>query len=203
MTSGGLTSPLAIVGVPGRPPFGQMHTRLSWYSQLAEADGQAWCCTFGPIVDACGACSNRRWQRAIAITVLSLLVALVAGTALPPQFVAVALTSPAPLSHGTQAGGAHAGFDVDRVRLPAGPRIASDFVRASSSDSAPRNKNPFHGMWMTRDRPPIWSRLSPNALWPSVPSSLAAVGFSPTGAHSVAPAAADQNIWTKLCVARC
>lgn len=132
---------------------------------------------------------------------LSLLIALVAGTALPPKFVAAAL--PTASSHGPPAGGVHAAQDVDRVQRHAGTLPASHFVRALSSGSAPRNKNPFHGMWMTRDRPPVRSRLSPNAGSSPFPASLAVVDVSSVDAHWAAPAAADGNVWTQLCVVRC
>lgn len=129
-----------------------------------------------------------------------MLVALVAGTALPPKFAAAALPMPVAPAHGPLAGGAHAAQDVDPVQRHAGPRLANPVVQASSSDSAPRNKNPFHGMWMTRDRPPVLSRLSPNAGPLSFSASLAVVDVSSVDAHS---AAAGISIWTRHCVARC
>jgi hypothetical protein len=150
-------------------------------------------------VNTCGACNNRRWQCAIAIAVLSLLVALVAGTALPPKFVADGLPGP---SHGPLAGGVRAA-EVDRVQGQTGPRLTSHFVQASFKGAAPRNKNPFHGMWMTRDRPPVPSRLSPNLDSSSLPASHAAVRFSSAVADTAGRAAAGVSIWTQFRVARC
>jgi hypothetical protein len=103
----------------------------------------------------------------------------------------------------TLGDGARAGFDGGRVPSHTGLRLVSDVVETSSSGSAPRDKNPFHGMWMTRDRPPIPTRLSPTPAASSFPTSAAAVSISPADVHSAATAAANQNAWTQYCVARC
>ncbi len=123
-----------------------------------------------------------RWRSAIAVVAaLGAFVALVAGSSLRPPSAAAALPEPTAWSQGTPDAGAHA-----------------------SHHSAPTNKKPFHSTWMTKDRPPIPSRLSPPPVGSPLPVSFAALGFQPRGAQPRAPAAveADRDILTRLCIAR-
>jgi len=64
---------------------------------------------------------------------------------------------------------------------------------------------PFRSMWMTRDRPPTWNRLSPQWVQSSLPVSFRPFDAWPGGSHSSAPAArpGDQEILTQLSVVRC
>ncbi|MCV7049132.1 hypothetical protein H7H82_00665 [Mycobacterium heidelbergense] len=143
-----------------------------------------------------GAGRTRRWQSSIAIVAaLSLFVALVAGSALRPQFAAAALPEPAAWSQTPDVGGhAHLHERQTVAQLP----------HAAWRGSAPAHKKPFHSMWMTKDRPPTWSRLSPQSVRSPLAPSFAALGFQPCGAQPRAPAAvrADRDILTQLCVAR-
>ncbi|OBH03432.1 hypothetical protein A5696_08225 [Mycobacterium sp. E2699] len=121
----------------------------------------------------------RRWRSAIAIVAtLGVFVALVAGSALRPQFAAAAPPEPAAWSQAIPDAGAHA-----------------------SHDAAPTHKKPFHATWMTKDRPPAWSPVSPPLV---AQVSFAAFGFQPRGARPCAPAAirAGPDILTRFCVAR-
>jgi len=138
---------------------------------------------------------------------LSLFVALIAGSALRPKFAAAALPEPAAWSQGTLDVGASA----RRVQLRADFQAMSHLDQAFSRGFAPMNKTnkkPFHSMWMTRERPSTWTRLSPRLLWSWLSASFApwgpALGFQPGGAHTGAPAGAlaDQDILTQLCVVR-
>ena len=148
-----------------------------------------------------GAGKTRRWQSAIAIAAaLSLFVALVAGSALRPKFAAAALPEPAAWSQRTPDIGTHA----DRVHPHGGSPTMSQLAHATSRDSGPANKKPYHTTWMTKDRPPTSSRLSPQSVLSPVPSSFTPLGFQPRGAQSRAPAAvrSDRDVLTRLCVAR-
>jgi len=153
-------------------------------------------------VDLRDAGSTRRWQSVIAsIGALSLFVALIAGSALRPQFAAATLPEPVAWSSGALDVGAHAA----RVQLYGRFQPASYVVRDSSLGSSPMNKKPFHSMWMTRDRPAAWTRVSP--LW-----IRSALSYSLRSLDSRAPVArrdpssdllTDHDILTQLCVARC
>jgi len=146
---------------------------------------------------------TRRWQSAIAITAaVSLFVALIAGSALRPKFAAATLPEPAMWSAGPLVDGAHAA----PLQIHGGFQPASYAVRGSELGSSPTNKKPFHSMWMTHDRPSIWTRLAPQR-----PVSLVSVAFSsseilrPRGARrsSLSVRFSGQDILTQLCVARC
>ncbi|HTY29858.1 hypothetical protein [Mycobacterium sp.] len=136
-----------------------------------------------------GAGGTRRWQSAIAIVAaFGAFVALVAGSALRPPFAAAAPPEPAAWSQGSPDVGAPAG----QLQLRA------------SRHSAPTNGKPFHSIWMTKDRPPAWSRLSPQSVGSPLPVSFSGLGFQPSGASPRAPAAVrpDRDILTRFCVAR-
>jgi hypothetical protein len=139
------------------------------------------------------------------VAVLSLFVALIAGSGLRPEFTAAALPEPVAWSQETLGVGAHADTDVGRVQIHAGSQLGSHFCHASLSGSAPTDKKPVLSMLMARGRPLTWARLSPNSVWPPLPASFATVEFAPAVAHFGAPVAApvDQDIFTQLCVARC
>jgi hypothetical protein len=134
------------------------------------------------------------------VAAASLFIALIAGSSLRPQFSAAALPEPAAWTHGTYGLQAHA----SHVQLHAGARPISHLEHGSSAGATP-TKKPFHSMWMTRDRPLTWTRLSPNSVWSSLPASFAASEFQPNGTHRGEPAAAPVNrdILTQLCVVRC
>jgi hypothetical protein len=155
-------------------------------------------------VDLRNAGRTRRWQLTIAIVAaLSLFVALVAGSSLRPQFSAAALPEPAAWTHGTQGVQAH----PSRVQLHAVAQAIRHPEHASSAGSTPTNKKPFRNMWMTKDRPTIWTPLSPHSGWFALPASFGASEFQPGGAHRAASASAaapvDRDILTQLCVVRC
>ncbi len=132
---------------------------------------------------------TRRWPSAIAIVAaLGVFIALVAGSALRPQYVAASLPEPAAWSSGIPVIDAHADQGELRISRPA----------------APTDKKPFHTTWMTKDRPPAPGRLSPPSVGSPPPVSFTALGFQPHGARPRAPAAveADPDILTRFCVAR-
>jgi hypothetical protein len=143
---------------------------------------------------------TRRWQLAIAIvTALSLFTAVTTGWAARGSMHAqVAAPLPAALSQGT-----HVGVNVGHAQLSDRSQPTSFLAHGSS----PMHEKPNKTAWMTRDRPPTWTRLSPQSVWSPLPASFApcelALGFQP-GADSGAPAAAlaDQDILGQLCVAR-
>ncbi len=148
-----------------------------------------------------GAGRTRRWQSAIAsVAAFSLFVALVAGSALRPQFAAAALPEPAAWSQRSPDVGAHA----DQVRLRARIQTISLLAHGTTRDAAPTNKKPFHSMWMTKQRPTTWSRSSPQSVRSAVPVSFVAWEFQPGGAEPRAPAAVppDRDVLTQFCVAR-
>jgi hypothetical protein len=150
--------------------------------------------------------NTRRWQLATAIVaVLSLFVALIAGSAMRPKVAAAVPAEPAAWSQETLGASAPTGSDVGWVQLHAGSQLVSHFCRASLSGSAPTDKKPFRSMLMARGRPLTWARLSPNAVWSLKPASFARVEFATSDVHFGAPAAApvDRDIWIQLCVARC
>jgi hypothetical protein len=135
------------------------------------------------------------------VAALSLFVALIAGSSLRPQLGAAALPEPAAWTQGTQGVQAHA----SQVQLHAAAQPISHLNRGFSPGATPANKKPFHSMWMTRDRPTGWTRLSPQSVWLALPALFAASAFQPNGAHWVASPAAPVNrdMLTQLCVARC
>ena len=134
------------------------------------------------------------------VAALSLFAALIAGSSLRPEFAAAALPEPAAWTHGTLGGQAH----VSQMQLHAAAQPISHLDHAFSPDSTPTNKKPFHSMWMTRDLPTGWTRLSPQSGWLALPASFAASEFQPRGTDWAAPAAAPVNrdILIRLCVIR-
>jgi hypothetical protein len=107
----------------------------------------------------------------------------------------VAAPLPAALSHGT-----HVGVNVGHAQLGDRSHPTSYLAHGSSPTHQKQTKN----AWMTRDRPPTWTRMSPNSTWSPLPASFAASEFRLAGSHSTAAVAAlaDQDILTQLCVAR-
>ncbi len=153
-------------------------------------------------VDLRGAGKTRRWQSAIAIVAaLSLFVALIAGSALRPQFAAAALPEPAAWSQGA--------LDADacayHVELHGRSHSTSRVINGASCGTAPTKHKPFHSMWMTKDRPATWTRLSSQWVWSPLPASFAVSDFQPGGTHNGSPAdtPGNQDILTEICVARC
>jgi hypothetical protein len=108
------------------------------------------------------------------------------------------VAAPTTLSQGT-----HGGVNLDHAQLSDRSQPTSFLAHGSS----PTHQKPNKTAWMTRDRPPTWTRLSPQSVWSSLPASFApwglAFGFQ-QGCDSVALAAAlaDLGILTQLCVAR-
>jgi hypothetical protein len=153
-------------------------------------------------VDLRSAATTRRWQLTIAlVAAVSLFVALIAGSSLRPQLAAGALPEPAAWTHGSHGVQAHATL----VHPHAAAQPISHLDHGFSPGSTPTNKKPFHSMWMTRDLPTGWTRLSPQSGWLALPASFAASEFQPGGAHWAASAAAPVNrdMLTQLCVVRC
>jgi hypothetical protein len=152
-------------------------------------------------VDPRRAGKTRRWQPAIVVVAaLGLFAALIAGSALRPQFSAAALPEPAAWSHAA----ADAVAPTGHPQLHGSPQLANQ-VAGCLCGSGPVNKKPFHSMWMTQDRPQTWPRWSPeSARSPSMPSFAPAV-FSPDGTGNRSPAYSPdgQDLLTRLCVTRC
>jgi hypothetical protein len=69
---------------------------------------------------------------------------------------------------------------------------------------APVDEKVTTNAWMTRERPPTWPRLTPDAVWSPLPPSLAASGVPPDNVASVppTPALAGRDLLTHLCVTR-
>lgn len=155
-------------------------------------------------VDLRSAGTTRRWQLTIAIVaVLSLFLALIAGSSLRPRFAAAALPEPAAWTHGTQGVQAHAGQE----QLQAAAQPISHLDHGFAVGATPTNKKTFLSMWMTRDLPTSWIRLSPKSGWSAWPAPLAASEFQPGGAHGAASVLAatpvNRDTLTRLCVVRC
>ncbi|WAJ46907.1 hypothetical protein OK015_10915 [Mycobacterium sp. Aquia_216] len=152
-------------------------------------------------MDVRGAHQSRRWQPAIAaVAALTLFISLVAGSALRSQFSAATLPEPAAWSQVTPDVGSTAGHSQARHGSPA----AIHLQHASSWDASPISKKPFHSMWMTHDRPDVWTRMQSHPLWSALPASFAGMGFQSGDVRPGAPAAecGDQEILTLLCVTR-
>ncbi|MEM6109254.1 hypothetical protein AAHS21_23910 [Mycobacterium sp. 050272] len=144
-----------------------------------------------------GASHTRRRQAAIAvIAALSLFASLIAGSALRSQFSAATLPEPAAWSQSTPNSG-HPQSDSAFT-------MAVHLQQGSSWDASPVNKKPFHSMWMTRDRPDLWTRISAHSLLSVLPVSFAGSGFRFGGVPdgTPAPECHKQEILTLLCVAR-
>ncbi|SOX53108.1 hypothetical protein MAAFP003_1778, partial [Mycobacterium ahvazicum] len=140
---------------------------------------------------------TRRRQAAIAvIAALSLFASLIAGSALRSQFSAATLPEPAAWSHSTPNSG-HPQSDSAFF-------AAIHLQQASSWDASPVNKKPFHSMWMTHDRPDVWTRISAHSLLSVLPVSFPGTGFRIGGvsAGTPAPECDKQEILALLCVAR-
>ena len=144
-----------------------------------------------------GAGKTRRWQLAIAtVAALSLLTAVTTGWASRgTTLTQVASPLSAASSHATHV-------DVNSGHVQPGDRTqpASHLAHGSSPTHQKQTKN----AWMTRDRPPTWTRMSPHSTWPALPASFAVPEFRLSGAPPGAPATdfVDQAILTRLCVAR-
>jgi hypothetical protein len=140
---------------------------------------------------------TRRWQPAIAVVAaLSLFVSLIAGSALRSQFSAATLPEPAAWSQVTP----NSVHSQTHSESPA----AIHLQHASSWDASPITKKPFHSMWMTHDRPDVWTRLPSYPLGSMLPASFAHTGFRSGDVHTGSPAAecGDHDVLTLLCVAR-
>src|ERR1700748_1744418 len=173
-----------------------MHNRFRPTSQLRSADDQFWLVQSGG-VNVRGAGHSRRWQRAVGVVAaLCLFVSLIAGSALRPQYSAATLPEPAAWSQATP-NSAHSHM---RNESPATIHLQ----QASSWDAAPANTKPFHSMWMTHDRPDVWTRLPSPLLWSVLPASFAGTGFQSGDIHRGADATAcgHQGNLALLCVAR-
>jgi hypothetical protein len=126
-------------------------------------------------------------------------IALVTGSALRPTFAAAAPPEPAAWSAGTV--GPHPGLTQDR------PATLSQAAVAAARSSAPAyktNTKPFRSAWMTKERPLMWNRLSPQSVLTPAPLSFTPIGFAPGGTQPRAPAAipSERDILTRICVAR-
>lgn len=144
---------------------------------------------------------TRRWQPAAAfVATLGLFVALVAGSALRPQFAAAALPEPVAWSHAAPGAGGHA----EHVQRHGRSQLTSP-AAGSSWGAAPINKKPFHSTWMTQDRPQTWMRWSEQSVRSPLPASFAMSVFAPDSARNRSPAYLPdgQDILTQLCVTRC
>jgi hypothetical protein len=126
------------------------------------------------------------------VAALGVFTAVVTGWAARGSSVAgAALPQPATVSQGAHAGPAQS---AERAAA-AGHSLRSD---------SPTNQKFTKNAWMTRERPPTWPRLAPEAVWSPLPASLVASGVPPGNAHSgtPAPAEVDRDLLTHLCVAR-
>ncbi|MEE6176441.1 hypothetical protein [Mycobacterium sp. 050134] len=134
---------------------------------------------------------RRRRRRPVvaAAAILGVFVALIAGSALRPQFSAAAPPEPAAWSHAP----------VSATKSV--PQTDAAVAHAFSPQSAPAGKKPFHSMWMTRDRPASWARVSPP--WFRAPVLAPDNVIEASGYHPDASTAghARTNL-TRLCVAR-
>jgi hypothetical protein len=135
------------------------------------------------------------------VSALSLFVALIAGSSLRPQLSAAELPGTAAWTHATQGVQAHAG----QAQLHAAAQSVSHLEHGLSPGSTPTNKKPFHGMWMTRDRPTSWTHLSPQSGWFALPTSFGPSRFQPDDSHCAAspPARDNRDNLTQLCAIRC
>ena len=144
---------------------------------------------------------TRRWQVAIAIVAaLTLFAAVTTGwAARGSAYASSALWQPATVSH--QA--SHVGVQVDHLQRADHAPPIDQFAHSSSSNS-PTHQKPTKNAWMTRDRPPTWTPLSPQSVLSPLPVSFAAQGLSPDVAHAVVPTAdrSGQDILAEFCVAR-
>jgi hypothetical protein len=125
---------------------------------------------------------NRRWRSAIAIVAaLSLFGALTTGWAARGSIlVTAALTHPVAVSH--SAG-------------------SLDQAVGHAQPDAPTQKSIKHA-WMTHDRPPTWSPLSPESVRLSLPASFTDSGIRAAQSVAARAAPADRDTLTRLCIAR-
>jgi len=152
-------------------------------------------------VDPRRAGKTRRWQPAIVVVAaLGLFAALIAGSALRPQFSAAALPEPSAWSHVAP----DAGPPTGHPQLHGAPQLASQ-VTGCLCGSGPVNKKPFHSMWMTQDRPQAWAKWSPQSTRSPSMASFAPAVFTPGGTRNRSPAnfGDGQDLLTRLCVTRC
>lgn len=148
-----------------------------------------------------GAGHSRRWQPAIAVVAaVSLFISLIAGSALRSQFSAATLPEPAAWSQVNPSAGSIAG----QSRAPGESVAATHLQHARSWGASPMNKKPFHSMWMTHDRPDVWTRMQSQPVRSELPTSFAGMGFRSGEVHTSAPATecGDHEILTLLCVSR-
>jgi hypothetical protein len=152
-------------------------------------------------VDPRRAGETRRWQPAIAVVAaLGLFAALIAGSALRPQFAAAALPEPAAWSHAAP----DAKAPTDHLQIHGSQQLTNQ-VAGCLCGAGPVNKKPFHSRWMTQDRPQTWTRWSPQSARSSSTASFAPSVSAPGGAgnRSFAYFPDGQDLLTRLCVTRC
>jgi hypothetical protein len=147
-------------------------------------------------MNGCCSANGRRHQNAAAVVcALSVFVALIAGSALRPQFAASALPEPGAWTHSVT----HAPTVATPVHAP------KQTWAGGVSHVARHLPKPFRNEWMTHERALRWASLSPQSDWSPLPDSLAA---APTGLAEVrlmpsATADGDRDLQTLYCILRC
>jgi len=116
-----------------------------------------------------GASRTRRWQAAIAIAAaLGLFAAVTTGWA----------TRGLALAWGTQ---------------PQQVALSQGIAHVASPAPTPTHQTPTKHAWMTRDRPPTWTRLSSQSVWSPLPDSFGALSFRLSSASGGAPSATSHD----------
>ena len=112
------------------------------------------------------AAKSPRWQSTIVIVAaLSLFLAAMGCWVLRSELVAAAAAH--------QAGASHSTADIGPVHVSEGSKPASHLDQSSS----PTKQTPFKSAGLKRDRPPTWSRSTPQLFRSPWPASLAAWGM--------------------------
>jgi hypothetical protein len=186
------------------PPPGTHRTRIVFTARFDCSPGSA--LYIRATVTLRGAGKARRWRSAIAlVAALGLFAAVTTGWASRTSSLAgTGLPQPAALSQVAL----HVGADAAHVHIGDQSRptshVGQGFGQGFSVGSSPTHQKPTKNAWMTRDRPPTWTRLSAQSVRSPLPASFAASGLQPGAAQAVAQKAGSggQDILTELCVAR-
>nr|WP_253842998.1 hypothetical protein [Mycobacterium colombiense] len=138
-----------------------------------------------------------------AVAVLSVFIALVAGSSLRPPLGAAALPEPvAWTQHATHDAPAHA----DQAQRQAIAQPVSHQDRVFSKGATPTDKKPFRNTWMTRAVPSNWTAVSAHSEWLALPASFGPPASPPNDTAGVASAEAtpvNRDTSTLLCIVRC
>lgn len=142
-----------------------------------------------------------REYAAAIVCALSVLVALVAGSALRTHYTGNALPEPGSWTH---VAGPAWRLDQQTQSVIAGPSLSAMTARVDPG-AAPRAGKPFRNVWMTRDVPSRGDLLLSNTGGLELATSFAAVKGQSRGTpvEGVPAQASTRHTLSLFCIIRC